>query len=122
MGVTISPPPSNSARHVPSFPPLVFGFFSSFRRPRPGLNSRGLNNTRGTRLQSPLEIFHQHAARNSVDTVAERLDLRLLDVELVLDRAYDLLDDIFQGDDSGHAAVLVDHGGEMEALGAHALQ
>src|SRR3954452_21020723 len=64
-------------------------------------------------LQLHLQILHQHAARNPVDAVAERLDLWFLDVELVLNRADDLLDDVFEGDDAGDAAVLVDHGGEV---------
>src|SRR3954471_8184374 len=47
-------------------------------------------------LQLLLQILHQHAARNPVDALPERLNLRFLDVELVLNRADDFLDDVFE--------------------------
>ena len=55
-----------------------------------------------------------------VDVRPERRDLRLLDVELVLDLADDLLDHVLQRDDAGDAAVLVEHRRHVHALGAHA--
>ena len=50
--------------------------------------------------------------RNSPES--SRSTGRLLDVELVDDLPHQLLDEVLQGDQSGGAAVLVDHHGQVE--------
>ena len=52
----------------------------------------------------------------------ERLDHRVLDVELVDDLAEQLLDEVLEGDEPGGAAVLVDHDGHVELLALHLAQ
>src|SRR6185369_13513558 len=73
-------------------------------------------------VQRLFEVLDQHAAGDLPSEVAGLLELRRLDVELILDLPHDLLDHRLQGDDPGDAAVLVDHRGEVEALGAHPLE
>ena len=48
-------------------------------------------------------------------------DLFFFDV-LVLDLADDLLDDVLERNESGHAAVFVDHDGDLDVVGLHALE
>ena len=66
----------------------------------------------------------RRVAADAPGAVGQREDvaLVLLDVELVLDLADDLLEHVLDRDQSGDAAELVDHDGQVVAVGAELAQ
>src|SRR3546814_6346887 len=72
-----------------------------------------------TRGSSDLHLVEWHAGVEAVVSAGERLDHRVLDVELVDDLAEQLLDDVLQADEAGGAAVLVDDDRHVEAVDLH---
>ena len=71
------------------------------------------------RSEQLVDLVHGHLARDPELAATERLDERLVDVELVDDLADQLLDEILEGHHARRAAVLVDDDGEMELPGLH---
>ena len=69
-----------------------------------------------------VELVDREHAVDAVGVLVDLLDLHLGDVELVLDLADDLLDQVLERDDAGHRAVLVDDDGEVLVRPAELLQ
>ena len=69
-----------------------------------------------------VELVDREHAVDAVGVVVDLLDLLLGDVELVLDLADDLLEQVLERADPGHAAVLVDDDREVVARPPELLQ
>src|SRR3977135_3595359 len=70
------------------------------------------------RAEAVVELVDREHAADAVRVVVDLLDLHLGDVELVLDLADDLLDQILERQDPRHRAVLVDDDREVRARAA----
>ena len=69
--------------------------------------------------QQLVDLVERQAGVDPHAAVGERLDHRVLDVELVDDLAEQLLDDVLEGHEPGGAAVLVDHDRHVEPVLLH---
>ena len=69
-------------------------------------------------LEGFSHAFNRRVAAHPVGAVGQAKDVALVfgDVELVLNLPHDLLQHIFDGDEPGHAAKLVDHDGQVVAV------
>src|SRR5438552_3081065 len=60
-------------------------------------------------LQPVREIFDEIVPADAIPSVAERLDLRPFAIKLILNQSEQLFGDVLERDDSGCAAVLIEH-------------